>query len=98
MRLAQDRLATTKNYIHAAQGCILFLAAILTIAVYTRDGSTDGRTSWYFALVGSTKPRTPEPRLTSVVLLHNSDLDLPCHGAHVVSSPEIQQCLCVRNA
>ena len=45
-----------KNYLHAAQLCLIFLAIILTIAVYTRDGPSDGRTGWYFALCWFTIP------------------------------------------
>jgi len=51
MRLQQDSLTRTKNFIHAAQACLILLAWILTIAVYVTSGSTDGRTNWFFALV-----------------------------------------------
>lgn len=51
MRLAQDKLARIKNFVHAAQGVVLFFAWALTIAVFTRDGNSDGRTGWYFGLV-----------------------------------------------
>lgn len=40
-----------KSYIHGLQGLIIFLAWALTIAVFTKDGKTDGRTKYYFALV-----------------------------------------------
>jgi hypothetical protein len=53
MRLQQDPLTKTKNYVHAAQAFVILLAWILTIAVYVASGSTDGRTSWFFALVGN---------------------------------------------
>ncbi len=51
MRLPLDHLGKIKNYIHIGQGAILFLAWALTIALLTRDGSTDGRVGWYFGLV-----------------------------------------------
>lgn len=53
MRLQQDALTRTKNFIHAAQAFVILLAWILTIAVYVASGSTDGRTSWFFALVSA---------------------------------------------
>lgn len=43
--------ARTKAIVHAVQAFIIFIAWILTIAVYTRKGSNDGRTDYYFALV-----------------------------------------------
>lgn len=33
------------------QGAVLFIAWVLTIALFTRDGTTDGRVGWYFGLV-----------------------------------------------
>ena len=51
MRLQQDSLTRTKNIIHAAQAFLILLAWILTIAVYITSGPSDGRTSWFFALV-----------------------------------------------
>jgi hypothetical protein len=53
MRLQQDSLTKTKNYVHAAQAFVILLSWILTIAVYVASGSTDGRTSWFFALVSN---------------------------------------------
>lgn len=51
MRLQLDHFGKVKNYIHMGQGAILFLAWVLTIAIFTRDGTTDGRVGWYFGLV-----------------------------------------------
>jgi translocation protein SEC72 len=56
MRLPQDRLQRLKNYLHAAQLFLLFLSIILTVAIYTRRGPSDSRTSWYFALSWLTIP------------------------------------------
>ena len=56
MRLQQDSLAKKKNYVHAAQAFAILLSWILTIAVYVTSGSTDGRTSWFFALVSNFLP------------------------------------------
>jgi len=50
MRLPLDQFGKIKNYIHIGQAAILFLAWILTIAVFTRDGKTDSRVGWYFGL------------------------------------------------
>lgn len=52
MRLQLDSLGKIKNYIHAAQGVVLALALILTIAIFTRDGQNSGAVGWYFGLVG----------------------------------------------
>ncbi|KAI5288248.1 vesicle formation at the endoplasmic reticulum [Ascosphaera aggregata] len=46
----------TKAIIHACQGFVVFIAWAMTIAVFTRDGSTDGRTAYYFALCWFTYP------------------------------------------
>ncbi|OAG37715.1 hypothetical protein AYO21_08078 [Fonsecaea monophora] len=50
MRLQLDQFGQIKNYIHMGQGAILFLAWVLTIALLTRPGTTDGRVGWYFGL------------------------------------------------
>src|SRR5690348_8598446 len=41
-----------KGFIHAFQAFLIFIGWALTIAVFTRVGKTDGRTAWFFALVG----------------------------------------------
>lgn len=51
MRLQLDHFGKVKNFIHIGQAAILFLAWVLTIALLTRDGTTDGRVGWYFGLV-----------------------------------------------
>ena len=56
MRLQQDRFQKIKNYLHAVQAGLLFLAIILTIAIYTRNGASDGRTGWFFGLCWLTIP------------------------------------------
>jgi hypothetical protein len=61
MRLQQDSLTKTKNFIHAAQAFVILLGWILTVAVYVASGSTDGRTSWFFALVSA----PPQPTFQS---------------------------------
>ncbi|KAK2805560.1 hypothetical protein FQN50_006187 [Emmonsiellopsis sp. PD_5] len=45
-----------KTLLHAFQAFVIFLAWAFTIAVFTRDGATDGRTAWYFALCWFTIP------------------------------------------
>jgi len=54
MRLPQDYLQKAKNAAHAVQALIIFLGWCLTIAIFTQDGSTDGRTRYFFALVSKT--------------------------------------------
>lgn len=53
MRLPSTNPARIKNLLHGLQGFVIFLAWAFTIAVFTRDGGTDGRTAWYFAMVCS---------------------------------------------
>ncbi|KAI1912127.1 hypothetical protein LOZ53_004794 [Ophidiomyces ophidiicola] len=50
MNLPHFNTSRTKTLLHAFQAFIIFLAWAMTIAVFTRDGKTDGRTAWYFAL------------------------------------------------
>ncbi|KAK4938028.1 hypothetical protein LTR10_021435 [Elasticomyces elasticus] len=56
MRLPLDHFSQIKNYIHIGQAAILFLAWVLTIALLTRKGTTDGRVGWYFGLCFLTIP------------------------------------------
>ncbi len=51
MRLQLDQFGQIKNFIHFGQAAILFLCWVLTVALLTRSGSTDGRVGWYFGLV-----------------------------------------------
>ena len=39
-----------KNIIHAAQALLIFVAAMITIAIFTKNGPSDGRISYFFAL------------------------------------------------
>ncbi|KAK5458048.1 hypothetical protein LTS15_004127 [Exophiala xenobiotica] len=56
MRIPLDHFGKIKTYIHIGQAAVLFLAWVLTIALLTRDGSTDGRVGWYFGLCWLTIP------------------------------------------
>lgn len=51
MQLPEGTLVRGKNVIHAFQGLAVFVAWALTIAVFTQEGKTDGRTAFYFVLV-----------------------------------------------
>ena len=42
-----------KNVVHALQALIIFLGAIVTIAIYTKGGGHDGRIDYYFLLVSA---------------------------------------------
>ena len=42
-----------KNVVHALQALIIFLGAIITIAIYTKGGGHDGRIDYYFLLVST---------------------------------------------
>ncbi|KAI4202911.1 MAG: hypothetical protein LQ346_001884 [Caloplaca aetnensis] len=50
MQLPQNLLQKSKVVLHGIQGLVVFLAWAITIAVFTKPGSTDGRTKFYFAL------------------------------------------------
>lgn len=40
-----------KNGVHALQALLIFIAAAMMIAVFTKGGQNDGRLRFYFALV-----------------------------------------------
>jgi len=51
MRQSLSTLQKVKTGVHALQAVLIFVAACITIAVFTTGGgSTDGRTKWYFAV------------------------------------------------
>ncbi|KAI1626696.1 hypothetical protein EDD37DRAFT_620341 [Exophiala viscosa] len=56
MRLPLDHFGQIRNYTHIGQAAILFLAWVLTIALMTCNGTTDGRVGWYFGLCFLTIP------------------------------------------
>jgi len=56
MQLQLDHFGKIKHFIHFAQAGVLFLAWVLTIALFTRSGSSDGRVGWYFGLCWLTLP------------------------------------------
>ncbi len=53
MKIAASYLGKAKNAAHAIQALTIFLGWCLTIAIFTQDGSTDGRTRYFFALVST---------------------------------------------
>ncbi|KAL8932164.1 MAG: hypothetical protein Q9216_006939 [Gyalolechia sp. 2 TL-2023] len=50
MRLPENLLQKAKIALHGVQGFVIFLAWAITIAIFTKPGSTDGRTKFFFAL------------------------------------------------
>ena len=42
-----------KNVVHALQALLIFLGALVTIAIYTKGGNGDGRVNYYFVLVST---------------------------------------------
>ena len=42
-----------KNVVHALQALVIFLGAIVTIAIFTKGGEGDGRINYYFVLVNT---------------------------------------------
>lgn len=65
MQLPANVLQRSKNILHAIQGLLIFLAWAVTIAVFTKTGTTDGRSKYFFALVSSSIMTGPDGRLTS---------------------------------
>lgn len=51
MRLQLDTTSKIKNYIHIGQAILIALSILLMIAIFTRNGKSDGRVGWYFGLV-----------------------------------------------
>lgn len=54
MRLPDNILQKTKVGLHGVQGLVIFLAWAIIISIFTKDGSTDGRVKYFFALVQPT--------------------------------------------
>ena len=82
MQLQQESLSKAKNYAHATQGALIFLAWALTIAVFVSNGHSDSRTGWFFALVRTLPPAGVEPSKYLVLALFPRP-HLPRHGANV---------------
>ena len=48
---AKSRLyQRAKNIVHAVQALLIFVACMMTIAIFTKDGQGDNRITYYFAL------------------------------------------------
>lgn len=62
MQLPQNYLHKGKNALHGLQGLVIFLGWALTIAILVKDGPSDGRTKYFFALV-SAQARLAFPEL-----------------------------------
>jgi hypothetical protein len=54
MSLDLSRLQQAKMALHTTQAILLFVAACITIAMFTKDGHSDGRGKWFFSLVSGT--------------------------------------------
>lgn len=57
MNLSAHQLQRTKNAIHGVQGLVIFIAWAVTIAVFTKDGNSDGRSKYFFVLVSTAANR-----------------------------------------
>lgn len=53
MRVQQSKIQKAKTACHATQGLLIFVAGCILIAIFTKDGTTDGRVRYFFALVGT---------------------------------------------
>ncbi|OJD38979.1 chaperone binding protein [Diplodia corticola] len=56
MRVQQSKIQKAKTACHAIQGLLIFVAGCITIAIFTKDGTTDGRSRYFFALCFVTVP------------------------------------------
>ena len=52
MKLLEQHYQRVKNAIHGLQGLGVFVAWVITIAVFTRRGKSGGQIKYFFALVG----------------------------------------------
>ena len=52
-----------KKGIHALQALIIFIGALITIAIFTKGGQGDGRINYYFVLVRLTSKVTVDSTL-----------------------------------
>ena len=71
MKLPDHFAQRAKTGLHALQGFVIFLAWAITIAVFTKDGTTDGRTKYFFALVWE-KLCAPNSSVTRLHVLEES--------------------------
>ena len=53
MQLPHNYLQKGKNALHGLQGLVIFLAWAITIAILVKEGPSDGRTKYFFALVSA---------------------------------------------
>ena len=51
MQLPNGTLQRTKNGLHAFQAVTIFLAWAITIGIFTKSGTIDGRIDYFFVLV-----------------------------------------------
>ncbi|KAF9631160.1 hypothetical protein BFW01_g2022 [Lasiodiplodia theobromae] len=56
MRVQQSKIQKAKTACHATQGLLIFVAGCILIAIFTKDGTTDGRVRYFFALCFLTMP------------------------------------------
>jgi hypothetical protein len=62
MRQNLSVLQKAKTVIHVIQALLIFIAACISIAVFTGGpGHTDGRSKWFFALVSAAVRPTKQP-------------------------------------
>lgn len=58
MQLPHNYLHKGKNALHGLQGLVIFLGWALTIAILVKEGPSDSRTKYFFALVSAQSPLT----------------------------------------
>lgn len=103
MKIPPSYLRKAKNAAHAIQALTIFLGWCLTIAIFTQDGSTDGRTKYFFALVSTISYNsaaadmyTSGPKANSavsplLVLVQRPSPRLPDDRATVAASKEVRE-------
>lgn len=56
MRIPQSYIQKCKTVAHVFQAIFIFIGGCITLAVFTKDGTTGGASKWYFALCFLTIP------------------------------------------
>lgn len=103
INIPQSYLQNAKVAAHCIQTLLVFIAACLSIAVLSEDGSQDSGTDWLFALVSYASSidshlSIAHKLITIIVLPHHASSNLPSRSADMDTSLAISARLCLRRA
>lgn len=100
MEFAAHQLQKIKLGTHIGQAVLILVAWILEITVFRSSATIDGRIGWYFGLVcrvSSLFPPLPvymrriEVLICTIVLSHNTSINIPHHDPSISTYQEIRQ-------